>query len=79
MSPAVVLQPRLTRMVDSASAGSTPMAASTWLVATLPEEQAAPAETATPARSRAMTCVAAAMPRRYGAGARAHETHETTE
>jgi hypothetical protein len=38
------------------------MAASTWEGCTLPEEQAAPEETAMPSRSKAMTAVSAFMP-----------------
>src|SRR6185437_6243422 len=43
ISASVVDQPRLTRIVTSAIAGPMPMAASTWLEPTLPDEQAAPA------------------------------------
>ena len=45
-----------------ASFGGTPIAASTWLGATLPDEQAEPDETATPSRSSAITSVSAAIP-----------------
>ena len=44
------------------SRAATPIAASTWLGPTLPEEQAAPALTMTPSRSSAMTWVSAATP-----------------
>ena len=46
-------------MAQSASRGATPIASSTGLRRTLPDEQAAPALTITPARSSAITCVAA--------------------
>ncbi len=62
ISAAPLAQPRLTRIADPASASLAPMAPSTWEGATLPEEQAAPALTAIPARSRAMTWVSAASP-----------------
>src|SRR5260370_21826544 len=62
ISDSVVLGPRLTRTAAPASCGGTPMAASTCEDWTLPEEQAAPADTATPARSKAMTAVSALMP-----------------
>ena len=45
-----------------AISGGSPIAASTWLGPTLPDEQAAPALTMTPSRSSAMTCVSAATP-----------------
>ena len=47
MSSAVLAQPRLTRIASPAAASSRPMARRTWEAATLPEEQAAPALTAT--------------------------------
>src|SRR5581483_10793749 len=62
MSASLVLQPRLTRIVQPAISGGSPIACSTWLGPTLPEEQAAPALTITPARSSAITWVSAAMP-----------------
>ena len=62
MSDSVVVGPRLTRTAPRASAGATPMAASTCEGWTLPDEQAAPEDTATPSRSKAMTAVSAFMP-----------------
>ena len=62
MSSSVVLQPRLTRIVDDAISTGTPIAAKTWLGPTLPDEQAAPALTITPSRSSAMTWVSADIP-----------------
>src|SRR6185437_16113200 len=62
ISAAVVVQPKLTRIVASAIAGSRPIAARTWLGPTLPDEQAAPALTITPARSNAITWVSAGIP-----------------
>jgi hypothetical protein len=59
MSPETVFQPQLILIAVSDSAGSTPMAESTADRVTLPDEQAAPALTQTPAKSRAMTCVSA--------------------
>ena len=50
------------RIALSASAGATPIASSTWLRVTLPDEQAEPALTITPARSSAITCVDDATP-----------------
>ena len=61
-SDSVVVGPRLTRIAPRASAGATPMAASTCEGATLPDEQAAPEDTATPSRSKAITAVSAFMP-----------------
>ena len=49
-------------MAARASSGSSPIASSTWLAPTLPDEQAAPALTAMPARSSAMTSVSALGP-----------------
>src|SRR5436190_23190579 len=62
ISDSVVLGPRLTRTPARARCGGTPMAASTCDGWTLPEEQAAPADTATPSRSNAMTAVSAFIP-----------------
>ena len=63
ISASVVLQPRLTRIVDGGELGLRPPSpSSTWLGPTLPEEQAAPALTMTPSRSSAMTWVSAATP-----------------
>src|SRR5260221_13026400 len=62
ISDSVVLGPKLTRTAAPASCGGTPMAASTCEDWTLPEEQAAPADTATPARSKAMTAGSALIP-----------------
>src|SRR5262245_28034231 len=61
-SGSVVVGPVLTRTAARASCGGTPIAASTWDGCTLPEEQAAPEDTATPSRSKAMTAVSAFMP-----------------
>src|SRR5207237_10543485 len=63
-SDSVVLQPRLRRMAPRASAGATPIVASTCDGWTLPDEHAAPEETATPSRSKAITAVSAFMPGR---------------
>src|SRR5262249_42912550 len=62
ISLSAVLQPRLTRIVEPAISGGAPIACSTWLGPTLPEEQAAPALTMTPSRSSAMTWVSAETP-----------------
>ena len=62
MSASVVDQPRLIRIVPAAISGGTPIAASTWLGPTLPEEQAAPALIMTPSRSSAITWVSADAP-----------------
>ena len=61
-SASVVAQPRLTRTAPRVSAGETPMAARTWEGCTLPDEQAAPDDTAIPSRSKAITAVSAFMP-----------------
>src|SRR5262247_2450493 len=61
-SDSVVLRPRLTRTAPRANSGATPMAASTCDGATLPDEQAAPDDTATPSRSKAITAVSAFRP-----------------
>src|SRR3984893_7490268 len=61
-SDSVVVQPKLTRTAARAKGAATPIAASTWEVWTLPEEQAAPEETAVPSRSKAMTAVSAFRP-----------------
>ena len=50
------------RIAVSASAGSTPIAVRTADRVTLPDEQAEPALTATPARSSAITWVSAFTP-----------------
>ena len=55
-------QPRLSRIAPRASSGWTPIAASTCDGATLPDEQAEPELTATPARSSAIISVAASTP-----------------
>ena len=60
--PSLDAQPRLTRIAPAASAGATPIAASTWLGPTLPDEQAEPDDTATPSRSSRISSVAAARP-----------------
>ena len=62
MSSETVLQPQLILSAVSASQGSIPIAKSTAERFTLPDEQAAPALTQTPARSSAMTCVSARTP-----------------
>ena len=62
MSDSVVVGPRLTRTAPRASSCETPIAARTCDGWTLPEEQAAPEDTATPARSKAMTAVSAFTP-----------------
>ena len=61
-SSKVEFHPKLTRMAPAASAGSTPMASSTCERRTLPEEQAEPDDTATPARSKAISAVSALRP-----------------
>ena len=61
-SAALEDHPRLTRIAPRASAGGTPIAANTCDGATFPEEHAEPELTATPARSNAMTSVAASTP-----------------
>ena len=58
----MVPQPRLTRIADAASSAGTPMAVSTWEGFTLPLEQADPALTAIPARSKAMIWVSLVAP-----------------
>ncbi len=62
MSSETVFQPQLILIAVSDSAGSTPIADSTADRVTLPEEQAAPALTQTPAKSNAMTWVSAFTP-----------------
>src|SRR5262249_45100961 len=62
ISASLVLQLRLTRIVEAAISAEAPIPSKTWLGPTLPEEQAAPALTMTPSRSRAMTCVSAETP-----------------
>src|SRR6266566_227226 len=62
ISDSVVLGPRLTRTAARASCAGTPMAESTCEGWTLPEEQAAPEETAIPSRSNAITAVSAFIP-----------------
>ena len=64
----VVPSPRLTRIALPAMPAGTPIAASTWDGPTLPDEQAAPALTATPARSSAMIWVSAGHTRHRDAG-----------
>ena len=54
--------PRLSRIAHLARSAGTPIAASTWLGATLPDEQADPDDTATPAKSIAITRVSAGTP-----------------
>ncbi len=63
-SPSCEFHPKLTRSAQRANASSTPIAASTWERATLPEEQAAPELTMMPSRSSAITAVSAATPGR---------------
>ena len=62
MSDLVDSQPKLIRIAAWASAGGAPIAARTWLGPTLPEEHAEPDDTATPAKSRAITRVSAEVP-----------------
>src|SRR3546814_3923063 len=62
MSAGVLAQPSETRIAEPASLSLAPMALSTWEGCTLPEEQAAPELTATPARSSAMSWVSAGRP-----------------
>src|SRR3984893_6449273 len=59
IADSLVTGPTLTRTAPGTSPGGTPLAASTWEGWTLPEEQAAPEDTATPSRSKAMTAVSA--------------------
>src|SRR5262245_7282682 len=54
--------PKLTRSAPLAKSGATPIAASTRLERTLPDEHAAPELTATPSRSMAITAVSALSP-----------------
>ena len=61
MSASVTFHGNDTRIASPASAPR-PIAFSTWLVCTLPELHAAPALTAIPSRSSAMTCTPAAAP-----------------
>ena len=51
-------------MDSSAAIGSIPIALNTWLLATFPELHAAPALTATPARSSAIIWISAGIPTR---------------
>ena len=62
MSLSQVVQPVLTRKAFAAMSPSTPMAVSTWDALTLPDAQADPAETATPARSRFIINTRASRP-----------------
>ena len=62
MSSETVSQPELILSALSASEGSTLMAIRTAERLILPDEQAAPALTQTPARSSAITCVSALTP-----------------
>src|SRR5258707_15264825 len=71
ISDSVVLGPRLTRTAACASCAGTPMAESTCEGWTLPDEQAAPEETAIPSRSNAITAgpaLTSADPRMGGGG-----------
>src|SRR5258707_5933146 len=61
ISDSVVLGPRLTRTAACASCAGTPMAESTCEGWTLPDEQAAPEETAIPSRSNAITAGSALL------------------
>src|SRR5262249_5760348 len=61
-SDSVVVRPKLTRTAARARSGATPIAASTCDGWTLPEEQAAPDDTATPPKSKAITAVSAFVP-----------------
>src|SRR5947209_16331428 len=62
ISSGSVDQPRLRRTAPWATAGSNPIAESTWDGWTLPEEQAEPDDTATPSRSKPITAVSAFRP-----------------
>src|SRR5258708_33334147 len=62
ISDSVVLGQRLTRSAACAGCAGTPMAESTCEGWTLPDEQAAPEETAIPSRSNAITAVSAFIP-----------------
>ena len=55
-------QPKLARKAQRASASSTPIASSTWLIDTLPDEQVEPELIATPSRSSAISAVSAVRP-----------------
>src|SRR5690606_17448301 len=61
-SASVVVHPRLTRMADRATSSGKPIAVSTGLTPTLPDEHAAPALMATPAKSNRITSVSADRP-----------------
>src|SRR5204863_6041336 len=52
-------QPKLARRAQAASLSSTPMAVSTWLTATLPDEQVEPELIITPSRSSPISAVSA--------------------
>ena len=62
MSASVVLAPKLTRIVASASSLATPIAARTWLDFIDPDEQALPALIEIPARSNWTSWLAALTP-----------------
>src|SRR6202044_2524347 len=62
ISVSVVAQPRLRRTAPRVREGETPRAARTWEGWTLPDEQAAPDDTAMPSRSKEITAVSAFMP-----------------
>src|SRR5262249_37505137 len=55
-------QPKLARKAQAARPCSTPMAVSTWLNATLPEEQVEPELILTPSRSSPISAVSAVRP-----------------
>src|SRR5690242_10053702 len=61
-SASPVVRPKLTRTTSREAASAQPIAASTWLGFMLPDEQAEPAETEMPARSKRISCAAAAVP-----------------
>src|SRR5262249_26085898 len=62
ISLSLVLGPMLSRIAPELSWSGTPMAASTWDPATLPDEQADPVDTAKPPRSRLMSAFSARRP-----------------
>src|SRR6185437_6291191 len=61
-SSAVDDQPKLTRKAHSANSAGTPMALSTWLGPTLPDEQAEPEEIEIPIKSRPIIAALALRP-----------------
>ena len=61
-SSRTVSGPKLTRITSSARASSQPIAFNTGLVLSVPDEQAAPADTEMPAMSKRISCTRAATP-----------------